>query len=188
MPRPETSASTLTSYPSSRFSITTRLPAVPKAGWTAGATAFLDTRGSELPDVMRAGIAREVLAILDHPRFGALFGPDSQAEVPIVAELQRPGGKGQPIRLVGQIDRLAVVGQEVLIIDYKTNRPPPLHADGIAEAYLLQLAAYRIAVARIFPGHIVSAAILWTDGTRLMEIDRAHLDAAETRLWQLPAL
>ncbi len=162
------------------------LPSVPPAGWPVGAKAFLDSRGHELTEAMRVSIASEVLAILGHGRFGALFSPDSQAEVPIVAELRRPDGKGQPIRLLGQIDRLAVVGREVLIIDYKTNRPPPLHVDGVAEAYLLQLAAYRLAVAKIFPGYAVGAAILWTDGARLMEIDTARLDAAELRLWQLP--
>ncbi len=164
------------------------LPGVPKTGWAVGAESFLDTRGAELPERMRASIASEVLAILNHPRFGALFGPESQAEVPVVAELQRPSGKGQPIRLMGQIDRLAIVNGEVLIIDYKTNRPPPLHANGVAEAYLLQLAAYRIAIAKIFPGHSVGCAILWTDGARLMEIDKARLDGAEQRLWELPSL
>ena len=168
------------------------LPTLPQTAWAAGAKAFLAKRGSELPERMRASIAKEVLAILAHPRFGPLFGPDSQAEVPIVAEITRPestkgGGKGQPIRLMGQIDRLARIGDEVLIIDYKTNRPPPLHADGVAEAYLLQLAAYRIAVRKIFPGCAVGAAILWTDGARLMEIDTGRLDAAEMRLWAMPA-
>lgn len=161
------------------------LPTLPQHSWTVGAKTFLAKRGSELPESMRASIAKEVLEILAHPRFGALFGPDSQAEVPIVAEITRPNGKGQPIRLMGQIDRLARVGDEVLIIDYKTNRPPPLHADGVAEAYLLQLAAYRIAVRKIFAGCTVGAAILWTDGARLMEIGGERLDAAERRLWAL---
>ena len=60
----------------------------------------------------------------------------------------------------------------MLIVDYKTNRPPPDDAAQVAEAYLLQLAAYRLAVARIFPSCRVRAAILWTDGPRIMEIPR----------------
>jgi ATP-dependent helicase/nuclease subunit A len=58
----------------------------------------------------------------------------------------------------------------------------------VAEAYLLQLAAYRLALQRIFPGAGVKAAILWTDGTRLMEIPKLLLDGAEQRLWTLDQL
>ena len=73
-----------------------------------------------------------------------------------------------------------------LVVDYKTNRPPPLKADGVAEAYLLQLAAYRMALRLIYPGKSVSAAIVWMDGARLMEIPGGMLDGAEKRLWVLP--
>ncbi len=71
------------------------------------------------------------------------------------------------------------------MIDYKTNRPPPADAEGVADAYLLQLAAYRMALARIFPGKTLRAAILWTDGPRIMEIPPALLDRSEVRLWSL---
>ena len=53
------------------------------------------------------------------------------------------------------------------IVDYKTNRPPPADAAHVAEAYLFQLAAYRLGVARVFPGIPVRAAILWTDGPKI---------------------
>ena len=49
------------------------------------------------------------------------------------------------------------------------------------EAYLLQLAAYRLAVALVYPGRQVRAALLWTDGPRLMEVPAALLDAALMR-------
>lgn len=87
--------------------------------------------------------------------------------------------------ITGQIDRLAVVGEEVLIVDYKTNRPPPSEAAGVAEAYLYQLAAYRLAVQQIFPGKSVRAAILWTDGPRMMPIPSTMLDERQSRLWEL---
>ncbi len=44
------------------------------------------------------------------------------------------------------------------------------------QPYLQQLAAYRAAVAAIFPGRPVEAAILWTDGPVLMPIPAALLD------------
>ena len=52
------------------------------------------------------------------------------------------------MQLTGQIDRLVDLGDEVLIVDYKTNRPPPTNVGQVAAAYLFQLAAYRLALAR----------------------------------------
>ena len=70
-------------------------------------------------------------------------------------------------------------------MDYKTNRPPPAEVAGVASAYLYQLAAYALALARIYPGRQIRAAILWTDGPRLMEIPSEMLDRHGERLWQL---
>jgi ATP-dependent helicase/nuclease subunit A len=131
----------------------------------------------------RQSVVAETVAVLEHPDFAPLFGPASRAEVPIVAELLPPGGKGPALRLTGQIDRLVRLDTHVLIVDYKTNRPPPTAADAVAEAYLLQLAAYRLAVGRIFSPLPVRTALLWTDGPRIMEIPAAMLDAAEARLF-----
>ena len=82
--------------------------------------------------------------MLREPAFAALFGPDSRAEVAIAAEVPQPDGKGPALRLTGKIDRLVRDGDSVLIVDYKTNRPPPDAPERVAEAYLLQLAAYRL--------------------------------------------
>jgi ATP-dependent helicase/nuclease subunit A len=78
--------------------------------------------------------------------------------------------------LAGQIDRLVVGEETVLIVDYKTLRPPPLDEDAVPEAYLGQLAAYRAAVATIYPDRSVRCALLWTEGPRLMPISSALLD------------
>src|SRR5262249_18325164 len=149
------------------------------------ADAFLAGRGAKLARATRKAIAAETLAVLREPAFAAVFGPESRAEVDIAAEVPRPDGKGPALRLTGKIDRLAVDGQAILIVDFKTNGPPPDKPDKVAEAYLLQLAAYRLCVGRIFPGKAVRAAILWTDGPRIMEIPEAALDAYQHRLWQL---
>ena len=161
------------------------LPGIPRDQWQSGAERFLAVRGEALSKSAQRSIIRETLAVLNDLKFAPLFGPESQAEVPIVAEIPRPAGKGPPLRLNGQVDRLARVGKQVLIIDYKTNRPPPSEVSGVAEAYLMQLAAYRLALVKLFPGHSVEAAILWTDGARLMPIPSPYLDRAEARLWQL---
>ena len=119
----------------------------------------------------------ETLAIVRDPAFAPLFQPGSLAEVPVVARI---GGYD----LEGQIDRLAMVEGGLIILDYKTNRPPPKTLDEVAPAYIAQLAAYRTALRGLFPGGALRAALLWTDGPRLMEIPSTLLDDAERRLLQ----
>ena len=117
----------------------------------------------------------ETLAIVRDSAFAPLFQPGSHAEVPVVAQI---GGYD----LEGQIDRLAMVDGGLLILDYKTNRPPPKTLDEVAPAYIAQLAAYRTALKGLFPGRVLRAALLWTDGPALMEIPSTSLDDAERRL------
>ena len=159
------------------------LPAVGRDSRKAVAAALLASRAPDLDANIRSQIIAETLAVLEHPELSALFGPDSRAEVPIVATLPRPDGARPPRRLTGKIDRLVHTGSAVLIVDYKTNRPPPRVVAEVADAYLLQLAAYRLAVAAIFPGLQIRAALLWTDGARIMEIPRLLLDEHAQRLW-----
>jgi ATP-dependent helicase/nuclease subunit A len=54
-----------------------------------------------------------------------------------------PGRRGNRFGLTGQIDRLAVSDDEVVIADYKTNRPPPASPEDTDPVYIRQLAAYR---------------------------------------------
>jgi ATP-dependent helicase/nuclease subunit A len=104
--------------------------------------------------------------------------------VEFVADVPDPQGRGPALRIAGKIDRLVQDGTTIWIVDYKTNRPPPRDVAQVAEAYVLQLAAYRLAVRRIYPGLHVRAAILWTDGARIMEIPGSMLEDGEQRLWQ----
>lgn len=69
-----------------------------------------------------------------------------------------------------QIDRLVVTEDRVLIVDYKTLRPPPTAEQEVAPIYLRQLAIYQAALARVYPGREVRCALLWTEGPLLMPI------------------
>ena len=153
------------------------LPGLAPKDRKAAAERFLKVRAADLPLKVRASIAAEVLAVLDHPHFAPVFGPGSAAEVPLVAEIPLP--EGPPVRIAGQIDRLFAGGGMVTIIDYKTNRPPPLDLASVPQTYLLQLAAYRLAIRQIYTTGIVRAALLWTDGARLMEVPADLLDHHE---------
>ena len=126
----------------------------------------------------RERIARDVLAILDDPRYAALFAPGSRAEVPIVGRVA-PEGRA-PFAVSGQIDRLVVTPQAVLIADYKTNRPAPRCLEEVPPAYIRQLALYRALLARLYPDRPIGAALVWTDAADLMEIPTEMMDRALT--------
>ncbi|MCL4766412.1 MAG: double-strand break repair helicase AddA [Hyphomicrobiaceae bacterium] len=160
------------------------LPGFAPDGRQQAAARFVSLRGQSLPARVRSGIVEEVLAILGDPQFGAVFGPRSRAEVPIAADIPDPSGRRPNLRITGQIDRLVRLEREVLLLDYKTNRPPPQAVAGIPSAYLSQLAAYRLVISEIFPDLPIRAAILWTDGARLMPIPPELLDAQAELLWR----
>jgi ATP-dependent helicase/nuclease subunit A len=151
------------------------LPDVDVEAREDAARAFVDARGRALAEALRQEIVAETLAVLADPDFAPLFGPESLAEVPVVARI----GEGEEAReLTGQIDRLVVLEEALLVLDYKTNRPPPVTPEEVAPAYIAQLAAYRIALQVLFPRRPLRAALLWTDGPKLMEIPSTLLDAA----------
>src|SRR5207253_10651542 len=110
----------------------------------------------------------ETLAVLHHPEFAAIFGPGSHAEVPLV-------GLVEGRVLSGQIDRLVVTEDRVLVVDFKTLRPPPATEAEVAPIYLRQLALYRAALAQIYPRHEIRCALLWTEGPRLMPFSPVRL-------------
>ena len=120
------------------------------------------------------GLVRETLAVLDDPVFAAAFAPGSRAEVAIVADLAE---LGPGARVNGRIDRLAVSDDAVLIVDFKTNRPPPTQEADVAPLYATQMALYRAAAAKIFPAKRIVCGLVWTEGPTLMELSNGLLDA-----------
>ena len=121
----------------------------------------------------RAEMVRQALAILDDKTFAEIFAPGSRAEVPIVGRIARAGRGLIPI--AGQVDRLAVTGDTVLIADYKTDRIVPDRLDAVAP-YVTQLALYRAVLARLYPDKTVRAALIFTAAPVLIEIPAETLD------------
>jgi len=143
------------------------------------AERYLANAATDFTPAERTAMAKQVLAILDDKNFAEIFAPGSRAEVPIVGRIAR-AGRGQ-ILIAGQVDRLAVTGDTVLIADYKTDRIVPGKLDEVAP-YVTQLALYRAVLTSVFPGKTVRAALLFTDGPKLMEVPAAAMDAALNRL------
>ena len=155
------------------------LPDIPPERRKEAADRFLAKAAPNFDAAARAEIARQVLAILDDQSFAEIFAPGSRAEVPIVGRIARAGRRA--VAVAGQVDRLVVSGDAVLIADYKSDRIVPDRLDDV-QAYVAQLALYRAVLTRIYPGKIVRAALIFTDGPRVMEVPAAAMDAALTKL------
>ncbi|MHA1153444.1 MAG: 3'-5' exonuclease, partial [Alphaproteobacteria bacterium] len=149
------------------------LPELAPAARAPAAARFLASPAHDLDAEQRAEIAAVTLAVLDDPAFAALFGPGSRAEVPIVGLIDSGGG---PQAVSGQVDRLVVAEDSVLVVDYKTNRPAPATEAEMAAVYLRQMAAYRTVLSNIYPNRRIDCALLWTDGPRLMHLSPEILD------------
>ena len=98
------------------------LPDLPDPKRRTAADQLLQRLAPGIDKIERARWRDEVLAILEDPAFAAVFAPGSRAEVSIAGA---PKGGPAGSTFSGQIDRLAVSDTEILVIDYKTNRPPP---------------------------------------------------------------
>ena len=146
-----------------------RLPALdPDQRMAAGARWLERSAG-----VVDAGIRQELLAsacaILADPDLADIFGADALAEAPVAAVVDG-------MVVAGTVDRLLVTADRVRIIDFKTTRRVPGRIDAVPDHHILQMAAYVAALGVIFPGRVISAALLYTAGPALYELPPALID------------
>ncbi|MBS0246029.1 MAG: double-strand break repair helicase AddA [Proteobacteria bacterium] len=157
------------------------LPGIPPERRVKAAGDYLARAASDLSGADHAKLIADVLRVLDDARFGALFGPGSRAEVPIVGLVEVDG---ETRRVNGQVDRLVVTPDWVLIADYKTNRPAPASlaaAESTYPQYIRQLSLYRAVLAKLYPGRGIRCALIWTEVPDLMELsDEAIAHARAT--------
>ncbi|HYD26396.1 double-strand break repair helicase AddA [Brevundimonas sp.] len=151
-----------------------RLPEITPAERTAAAARML-SRERDLTDEHRAEMIAAAFSVLDDARFAPVFGPGSRAEVALSGHApELPPG----VAVSGRIDRLVITPDRVLVVDYKTNRPAPDRIEDADPAYVLQLAAYVAVLRRLYPDRPVEAALVWTDGPKLMPVPPGLMDAA----------
>lgn len=94
-------------------------------------------------------ILKNIQNIIENPDFNFLFSKNSRSEVAISAKIDNK-------IISGQIDRLILDKNSVIIIDYKTNltKNPDLYQD--------QLDSYKKIITKIYPNKKIITAIIWT--------------------------
>ncbi|MEE8258512.1 MAG: double-strand break repair helicase AddA, partial [Sphingomonadales bacterium] len=131
------------------------LPGLARKSREAPARAYLATPAFSLSKPEQQRLWASVSRVLDNPAFAGIFGPGSRSEVSLVGVID---GKF----ISAQIDRLIVKADEVLIIDYKSNRDVPENPEDVPPGYLAQLGLYAKLVKEVYGGRKVRTALLWT--------------------------
>jgi ATP-dependent helicase/nuclease subunit A len=163
-------------------SLLQELPKFPAGLRHGEAMRFLARAASDLPDESRAKLAADSLAVLDHPEFAILFGPQSRGEVELFGRLLSSTGEDDRVR---RIDRLVVMPDTILIADYKTDVRFPARSENAPETYLVQLARYRALLGEWMPKRVMRAFLVWTAGPAIQEVPQSLLDEVWRRVTSL---
>lgn len=127
-------------------------------------SAALEFIKKQLPEISvsaQVSIVKEVLALCQS--YPDLFSTQSMAEVPIIGEVN---GK----IISAKVDRLIVSSDNVLVVDYKTNRPAAKTQSDIPQLYLNQMNTYKKLLQKIYPDKEIETYILWTNTCNMMKV------------------
>lgn len=140
------------------------IPNVSKERREAMIEKFLEKNATDFSAYERKRIIDEILRLFENEEFSLLFGDKSREEVSIMGEVD---GK----IISAQLDRIVDLGDRIMIVDFKTNRPAAKSLEDVPKIYLKQLSAYRSLLMKIYPNKEVETYILWTDIANLMKIE-----------------
>ncbi|MDM9624515.1 double-strand break repair helicase AddA [Rhizobium sp. S152] len=112
------------------------------------------------PEAERRTLIDSVMKLLNESGLDEIFAAHAQAEVSIMGTLSL---NGRDYAVSGRVDRLAVLDDRVVILDYKTNRVPPTSASGIPFAHVAQLAIYRHILAALYPDKRIDCMLVYTE-------------------------
>jgi ATP-dependent helicase/nuclease subunit A len=137
------------------------------------AARFLAARAPGTDAAERQGLAAQTLAVLQHRELAALFGPGSRGEAAVAGTVGPPGLERE---VSGQIDRLFVGEDRIVVADIKTGRPPK---DNVPpRPYVAQLAVYAALLREAHPGLPLRALLVWPEGPVVVDLPEEALAAA----------
>jgi ATP-dependent exoDNAse (exonuclease V) beta subunit len=86
--------------------------------------------------------------------------------------------KQKKLNFNGRIDCLCFMGEELLIIDFKTNAQVPKDTTGVDIIYMAQLQIYASLLQKAYPQKIINTGIVWTKTAELMIINLEEMSLA----------
>lgn len=151
------------------------LPDYPEHEREAAAHRYAERAAKFWPEKERQSLIYSTLAVLCEPAIQPAFSANSRAEVSIMGTLRL--GR-QEFAVSGRIDRLAVEGDRVILVDYKTNRVPPEDERRIPFAHTAQLAIYREILKPLYPDKTFVCALVYTENASFMTLGEEALSQA----------
>ncbi|XUY26718.1 double-strand break repair helicase AddA [Agrobacterium sp. rho-8.1] len=151
------------------------LPEYPIGQREEAARRYAERAARFWPDNEREKLIRSTLAVLSEPALQSAFSANSRAEISIMGTL-RLGNKDFAVS--GRIDRLAVEEDRVILVDYKTNRVPPVKDADIPLAHRAQLAIYKSILEPLYPDKIFICALVYTENASFVTLSDDALSAA----------
>lgn len=156
------------------------LPSLPQEDWEAAASRYLERSAYFWPKQDRLSLHQSVLAVLRKPELAPVFSERAQAEVSIMGTLTM---NGRDYAVSGRIDRMAVTADgRVIILDYKTNRFVPQSEEQVAFAHRAQLAIYREILKPLYPDHLISCVLVYTETAKVIELSAEAIERSLAEL------
>lgn len=113
-------------------------------------------------------LVEQVLNIITHPLLHPLFDQQSLVEQSLV-------GTVNGVVITGQIDRMRILSDQILLCDFKSGRKIPQEPEDVPVVYLKQMAAYWSLMSMMYPKHKVNPLIVWTDIAKIMSLPQELL-------------
>ncbi|MGI9365860.1 MAG: PD-(D/E)XK nuclease family protein, partial [Rhizobiaceae bacterium] len=152
----------------------------------AAANAYLKRKLPDSTPAARQTMINAVNTVIEDPELVACFDPShSHGEVPLMGRIE---GKDRPLVVSGTIDRLAVLEDRVLVLDYKTSPNVPDTENKIPQDHVMQMALYRALIHRLYPEKSVHCLLIWTHASPqpvTMEVSHEAMDAAMDKIAQV---
>ena len=148
------------------------LPSVPETRWHAVAQPIL-RQDDALSESVKADILQRVVKVMSMPELAPLFGQGALAEVPI-------NGRINGIGVAGQIDRLYVGDDRIILADFKTGQRPHGAAPN---SYIEQMALYDALLSQIYQGRDSVCWLVWTHSQFIEDITVDQRQQALQRLF-----
>jgi ATP-dependent helicase/nuclease subunit A len=136
------------------------LPGFPEEERAAAAERYLERSARFWPKHERASLLAAIRRVMEQPEIQPVFSEGSRAEVAVMGMLRL---KGRDYAISGRIDRLAVLDDRVILVDFKTNRQPPEKAEDAPLAHRAQLAIYREIIQPLYPDKAVECLLVYTE-------------------------
>lgn len=155
------------------------LPSFPAEERPAAARRYLERAVAHWPDHARASLVEAALAVIGDESLATIFSPLARAEVSIMGTLSL--GR-RDFAVSGRIDRMAVSGDAVEIVDFKTNRVPPAAIAEIPFEHRAQLAIYRAILTPLYPDKEIRCGLIYTEAAKTFWLEPALLDASLAEL------